>query len=166
MDSTMTNSTVVFRSATSLTDFLHTLSIAAPLFLILLGSYVVYENLIVNMALRVAVLVAFLGAVALLAPMGNRLKHVEITRHGCTVLSSHGHSHEISFCDIEGCVVQRPLGIVKLKVRATTKLPGDSVWFIPETPAQKSKKESLEEVQTFFGRFIVQSTRERSLSHP
>ncbi|MBZ5551486.1 MAG: hypothetical protein LAO21_02110 [Acidobacteriia bacterium] len=139
----------LFRSATGLTDLLHVLSIAAPLFLILLGAYIIYGNLIADSVARTAVLVAILAVVAALAPVGSRLKHVDITENGLRVLSSHIPPYDIAFADIERISMVPVFGIVKLKVSASETLPSDSVWIILETPDGRTRQEVLEEFRGF-----------------
>jgi hypothetical protein len=139
----------LFRSATGLTDILHVLSIAGPLFLILLGSYVIYEKLIRDPVARTAVLLAILGVVAALAPMGSRLKHVDITEGGLRVLPSHISPYEIAFADIERISTVPVFGIVRLKVIASETLPNDSVWIILEVPEGRTRREVLEECCVF-----------------
>ncbi len=145
----MENSKVIYRSVTSLTDTLHTISIAAPLFLILVGCYLLYRNVIENAVLRLMVLIGLLMLVAILAPLGGRLKHMEITESACRVIPSHSDPYEIEFGEIEAVNIQPAFGIVKIRLFPTKMLPGDSVWFIPETPEGISKRSHLEEVRAF-----------------
>jgi hypothetical protein len=140
---------LLFRSATGLTDFLHLLSIAGPLFLILLGSYIIYEKLITDPVVRTAVLLAILGVVAGLAPMGSRLKHVEISKYNLRVLASHIPSYELAFADIERISTVPALGIMRLRIGASETLPNDSVWLILEVPDGKTRRKVLEECRAF-----------------
>jgi hypothetical protein len=137
----------LIRSSIALTDTLHVVSIAGPLFLILVGSYVIYEKLIADSVARIAVLVIILGVVAALAPLGSRLKQVEITESGFQVFSSHLPSYGIAFNDIECFSTVSMLGMVILKLSASDTLPNDSIWIILETPEGKTRREGLEEVR-------------------
>ena len=143
------NQARLFRSATGLTDILHVLSIAGPLFLILLGSYVIYERIFSDPVVRTAVLLAILGVVAALAPMGSRLKHVDITESGLRVHCSHIPPYEIAFADIDRISRLPMFGIVTLKLSASETLPNDSVWIILEAPEGKTRREVLEEFRVF-----------------
>jgi hypothetical protein len=137
----------LFRSSIALTDTLHMVSIAGPLFLILMGSYVIYEKLIADFVTRMAVLVAILGIVAAIAPMGSRLKQVEITESGFQVFSSHVPTYGIAFTEIERFSTISILGVVMLRLSASDTLPNDSIWIILEVPAGKTRREGLEEVR-------------------
>ncbi|MBZ5535099.1 MAG: hypothetical protein LAO31_04020 [Acidobacteriia bacterium] len=148
-DKSAQNPILLFRSSTGLTDTLHLLSIAGPLFLILLGSYVIYEKLITDPFVRTAVLLAILGVVAGIAPMGSRLKHVEISKYSLRVLASHLPSYEIVFADIERISTVPVLGMVKLRISASETLPNDSVWIILEVPDGKTRQKVLEECRGF-----------------
>lgn len=152
------NQALLFHSATGLTDILHVLSIAGPLFLILLGSYVIYERIFSDPVVRTAVLLAILGVVAALAPMGSRLKHVDITESGLRVLSSHIPPYEIAFADVERMSTHPAFGIVALKISASETLPNDSVWIILETSEGKTRREVLEEFRVFLQQRLRAST--------
>lgn len=144
----------IFRSATGVTDFLHTVSVAAPLFLILVGSYILYENLIANLAVRIAVLLGLLAAIAALAPLGSRLKHVEITEQCCRVLPSHTSPYEIRFNDIEDVSVNSLLGVFKLKIADSADVPRGSIWFIPQVTRGAHREKVIEEVRTLLAQRI------------
>jgi len=145
----MTNDKILFRSSTGLTDFLHVMSLAVPIFLILLGSYILYEGLIVNEWWKAAVLLGLLASVALLAPLGSRLKHVEILEENCRVISSHTDACSISLGDVERISIIPIIGIIRMKLQASRQLPSDSVWFIPKIDAPESKSEGLQRIRFF-----------------
>lgn len=132
-----------------MTDTLHVLALAGPLFLILIGSYLIYRNLITDFMVRAVVLLAILGIVAAIAPLASRLKHVEITEQSCRVLPSHVLPYDIAFEEVDSFSVDSITGMVKLKLTASPTLPSDSVWFILEARAGKTKREGLQEVRTF-----------------
>jgi hypothetical protein len=145
----MTNEKILVRSSTGLTDFLHILALAVPIFLILVGSYILYEDLIANVWWRAAVLLGLLASVALLAPLGSRLKHVEILENNCRVLSSHTDARSISFGDVEQVSIIPIIGIIRMKLQASRQLPSDSVWFIPRIDAPESHREGLQRIRSF-----------------
>lgn len=145
----MSKSSLRYHSNTSATDTVHTVSLAAPIFLVLLGCYILYENLIPVMVERIVVLMALLAGVAILAPFGGRLTHLEMTDQACRVIPTHTAPYEIAFNDIERFSISPWMGVVKLTLHASEMLPRDSVWFIPEIPNGKSKREELHEIQEF-----------------
>lgn len=150
----MTEQTGPLHSARSLTDFLHMVGIAAPIFLILLGCYLLYKDLISDPLLRVTILVALLIGVAVVAPLGSRLKNLEITEHGLEVRPFSTEHYRISFDDIEHFSLSPIFGIVKLRIGATPSLPRDSVWFIPERRTGQSRHMMMSEVETLLAKHL------------
>jgi hypothetical protein len=146
----MSEPKVLFQSSASNTDFLHTLAVAAPLFLILVGSYVLYQHLIGSLVIRLEILLIILVIVAWVAPFGSRLKHMQVSEEGCVVFPSHTDPYTIEFREIEVISINHSLGVVKLKLCASSHLPGNAVWFIPEPQEGASKDELLENVRSFF----------------
>ncbi len=153
----MVQARVLFPSEDALTDTLRTLSIAAPVFLILIGCYILYENLLPDLWLRSIVLVSLLIAVAVVAPFGGRLKHVEITEQSFRVLPSNTVPYEIQFADVEGFSIEPLLGVVKLKLGSSESLPTDSVWFIPKVTQGRTRHQQLEEIRSFLKQHLIDS---------
>ena len=102
-----------------------------------------------DLVVRAVVLLAILGIVGAVAPLASRLKHVEITARSCRVLPSHVLPYEIAFAEVDSFSINFITGIVKLKLTASGTLPSDSVWFILEARAGKTKRERLQEVRSF-----------------
>ncbi|MDD5542666.1 MAG: hypothetical protein PHX83_05785 [Acidobacteriia bacterium] len=140
---------VLFRSSTGLTDLLHTVSLAVPIFLILLGSLILFKDLIPNPWWKSLTLAGLLALVALVSPLGSRLKQVEIFEKSFKIESAHGEARVISFEELGSTSVIRLIGIIRMNILPSDQLSSDSVWFIPEVTAVQSRRVVLEEIRGF-----------------
>lgn len=154
----MSNCISSIRSAKELTNFLHTLGIAAPIFLILVGCYLIYRDVLHESFMRTLVLILILVVVALLSPLGSRLRNLEFNENGCEIQPFHTTAYQIAFEDIDRFSIDPLFGIVKLKLGATEGLPSDSLWFIPDRPAGLSRREYQMEISAYLNRRLSRAT--------